>query len=382
MGSNSMKRIATYISSRFAPYCEDLHTGLLVGLFVSLLIFCVGLLSGCRLVEGVFGNAGKAGSSQTVANDAAPGSTKNADGEIKGNTIVLMVGDIKTTYEEVLLYFRSYKQKIEATYGREIWDYELDESGTTYAGKLKDILLEDLIYVKTVCAQSELLEIWLAEDEKLDVKEYVADYVANFSYSQMKEYGFTEETVRKIYEENLLANNIYERLILNMDTDVDDEEVRNALFQYIFISKYKIGPSGTKSPYMDEEMEELTKYVDEVRTRAQVEDFYLLAKECTDDDDEIEILTTRGEMDGGLADVAFGLKKGEVSDVYENEQGYFIFYCKDEKDERATELAKEALILELQREAFQERYSEWKQNTKISLNEQVWARIEFEGLDG
>lgn len=300
--------------------------------------------------------------------------------EVNKDTVILTVGDNKTAYNEMLLYIRSYMQKIESLYGSDIWNYELDENGTTYSEMLKDKILEEIKYIKIVCAQAEGMDIALAEDEKLDVKEYTADYMLNFTEEELEYYGFSEETVRKLYEENLLANKIYERLTLNVDTDVDDDEVRHAVFLYIFISKSTFNEEGVKTEYTEEELEAIRLLAGEIHERAETEDFYTLAKEYTENEDEIEITCSREDMKLELAEEAFLLKEGEVSGIIEDDTGYFIFYCKSEKDEAATEEAKIKIIVERQNTAFFDSFSKWEKDTKVTLNEKIWDMIDFSDL--
>lgn len=334
-----------------------------------LTLFFILCVTGCKEKNG--GN-----SEQTVIDTLID--TEGA--EYNKDTIVLTVGGNKATYNEILLYFRSYKQKIEMLYGPDIWDYKLDEEGTTYADKLKDQILEEIKYIKIVCAQADDLDISLAEDEKMNVKEYTADYIANFTDSDLKYYEFTEETVKKIYEENLLANIIYERITLNVDTDIDEKEAKHIVLMYILIAKNTFDADGNMVFYSDEELDELKLFAEEIHQRTETEDFYTLAKEYSSDDDEIEITVCRGDMLPEFEEEVFGLKEGEVSNIIENDIGYFIFYCKSENDEAATESAKEKIITDRQNSAFYESFSVWENDTKVTLNEQVWDKINFNDL--
>lgn len=295
--------------------------------------------------------------------------------------VIMTVGNQKLTYAELMLYLRSRKQEVEALYGEDIWDYQLDAEKTTYETMLKEQMLEDLIYVKLVCAQAPILGITLTEDELLDIDEYTTSFLAEFTEQDMQYYGFDKETVKRIYKDNLLANKIYESLTLNVDTEVSDEEARQMQFWYILIAKYGYDEEGNRFEYTEEQLEEAAKRAEDTYEKAkEAEDFYALAKEASDDND-IEIIVGHGEMAEELEKAAFSLKQGELSPVVENETGYFMFYCVSDLEEEATNAKKEEIIKQRQEKVFDESYKTWEEETKVTIDEELWGRITLKGKD-
>lgn len=307
---------------------------------------------------------------------ATPTVAENKDLSDK-KSVVLTVGSLEATYEEILIYMQSQKQEIETLYGSDIWSYQLDDQGITYGDKLKDQVLEEIVYIKTICAQADSLEIALSEDEVMDVLGYTADFLSNFTSDDLKYYGITEDTVRKIYEENVLANKIYERLTLNVNTDVSDEEVRHVILWYLLIAKYTYDEDGNRVDYTEEELIEQKKRAEEIYERAAEEDFYILARENSSDEDEIEIVVGRGEMKPEFEEAVFVLKENEITEILEDETGYFIFYCKSEMDKGAAAEAKEKIIVERQNSAFYINYNAWLAETEIIIQEELWDKINF-----
>ena len=140
---------------------------------------------------------------------------------------LLRIGNLEVSYGEVVLYMQSTKEEVETLYGKEVWDYVLDDEGTSYAQMLKEKLLKQITYTKLVCSQADRLGIALTEDERMNVDEYTDNYLANFSRNELEYYGITRDLVWGIYADNLLATKIYESLTLNINTDVSDEEARH-----------------------------------------------------------------------------------------------------------------------------------------------------------
>ena len=76
-------------------------------------------------------------------------------------------------------------------------------------------------------------------------------------------------------------------------------------------------------------------------------------------------------------DKVLGLKAGQLSEVIETEDYFYIFYCVTEFDEDATQAKKEEIILLRQEEEFERCYKEWKEQIDIEVNEEVWNAIGF-----
>lgn len=294
------------------------------------------------------------------------------------NEIVLTVGEVEVSYEEILLYLQSNKEQYESLYGKDIWNYKIDEDDNTFESLFKENLLKDIEYVKIVCAQAKGLNISLTEDELLDVDEQTADFFSNLSEEQLSYYNIDSEVVKKIYTENMLANKVYESLTLSVDTEVSDEEARQVKLQYFLIKNYSQGENGNPVSYTEEEKEAAKKKAEELwENSLTVEDFGAFARDNTEAD-EIEITAGKGELDAELEKVAFSMKQGDISEVVETKEGYYVLYCVSELDREATDEAKEALITKRQEEAFDSKYEEWSKNTEIKLNEDIWKSITLE----
>lgn len=294
--------------------------------------------------------------------------------------VLLRIGDLEIGYDEVVLYMQSTKEEVETLYGKEIWDYVLDDEGTTYAQMLKKELLKQITYTKIVCAQADPLGISLTEDERMNVDEYTDNYLANFSSDELAYYGISRELVWGIYADNLLATKIYESLTLNVNTDVSDEEARHPVLWYIFIAKYALAEDGTHVALDEEGLQNVRERAERVAQEAkEAADFYGYARENTDDTDEIEIIIGRGEMYEELEKIAFGLRQGETSGLIETEDGYFILHCANYMDEDATDMAKTKIILERQEHAFSDNYSVWEAKTDVWVDMALWDAIDMTG---
>ncbi len=301
--------------------------------------------------------------------------------ELKPEEIAFMVGDRPVSYTEVILYMQADIEKTEALYGKDIWNLKLDDTGATVGEAYKDEILKQISYVKIVCSQAENLNISLSEDELLDVTLYTEDFMAELTDEQISKYGITNELVYGIYCDNMLANKVYEVLTLNIDTAVTEEEVRNMVLQYINISKFYRDANGKQLEYDADELETI---------KAQAQEFLDNLKETgvtslTElEQDKYQITEITAGKDGiveelspELGGLAFGLREGEFSDIYETDYGFYILFCAKESDEEATERATIAILEERQRVLFEDLYNVWEANTRIKVNWDVWDTLDW-----
>ncbi len=319
-----------------------------------LLCFCTMLLfSGCS-----FGK----GNQKTVWNDGS----------------MLRIGDSQVDYREGMVYLRAVQEEYEQYYGSDIWMYAVDGKGNTVGELVKEQILDQIIYIKIVCEQADALGIVLTEEELYDVEEKTKDYMEKIKGSDLILYGINEDILRRIYSDNVLARKTFEYVTLNVDTDISNDIAGQHRLYSIAIRNYKIDASGLRVPYSEQETEDLRALMQRLHTQAkETTDFYQMANSITEDSSMLELVVGRGDLPEDYEEQVLALKDGELSDVIETTDYYYIFYCVKEFDETATHEKKEQIIAERQEQEFKQRYQEWKQQTKIEVNREVWDSIGF-----
>jgi len=291
---------------------------------------------------------------------------------------MLRIGDNQVDYREGMIYLNAVQEDYEQYYGSDIWKYAIDARGNTMGAVIKEQTLEQIIYIKVVCQKASELGIVLSEEELQTVDAQTADYMAKLSDSELLLHGVNADIVRRIYSDNLLARKTFEVTTLNVDTDIPDEDAAQHKFQTIAIRNFKIDASGNRISYEGNELEELTARVEGLRTKAlETDDFYKLAAANTEDSTMLEVTGGKGDFPEEYEDVVLALNAGEVSEVIETTDYYYIFYCVTDFDVDATYEKKEEIIAARQEEEFQTRYQEWRGTTRIEVNEEVWDALDF-----
>ena len=292
---------------------------------------------------------------------------------------MLRVGDTQVDYREGMVYLNAVQEDYEQYYGSDIWKYAVDSNGNTMGELIKEQTLEQIIYVKIVCKEADRLGVVLSEDELQLVDKQTADYMEKLKKSSLLLHGVNADIVRRIYSDNLLARKTFEVTTLNVDTDIPDEEAAQHRFQTIAIRNFKIDSSGKRVSYDGTEQEELEARVVSLQQRAlETDDFYKLATANTEDSTMLELMGGIGDFPKEYEDIVLALKKGEVSEVIQTSDYYYIFYCVTDFDVDATYEKKEEMIATRQEEEFKKRYQEWREATRIEVNEEVWDALDFE----
>lgn len=292
---------------------------------------------------------------------------------------MLRIGDTQVDYREGMVYLNAVQEDYEQYYGSDIWKYAVDSQGNTMGKVIKNQTLEQIIYIKVVCQKADELGIVLSEEELQQVDRQTAEYMQKIQGSDLLLHGVNADIVRRIYSDNLLARKTFEVTTLNVDTDIPDSAAAQHSFQTIAIRNFKIDSSGNRVSYEGEEQEELKARVESLRQQAvETGDFYKLASANTEDSTMLEVTGGVGDFPESYESTVLALKTGEVSEVIETEDYFYIFYCVTDFDIDATLEKKEEIIAGRQEEEFQTRYKEWRGTTHIEVNEEVWEALDFD----
>lgn len=292
---------------------------------------------------------------------------------------MLRIGDTQVDYREGMVYLDAVQKDYEQYYGSDIWKYAVDAQGNTMGKVIKDQTLEQIIYIKVICAKASELSIVLSEEELKTVDKQTADYMDTLTDSDLLLHGVNAEIVRRIYADNLLARKTFEATTLNVNTDIPDSLAAQHRFQTIAVRNFKIDASGNRVSYEDTELDELKQRVENLHTQAvAAENFYKFAAANTEDSTMLEITGGIGDFPESYEKTILALKTGEISDVIETTDYFYIFYCLTDFDVDATHDKKEAIVAARQEEEFKSRYQEWRGTIHIEVNEEVWNALDFD----
>lgn len=302
--------------------------------------------------------------------------------QLNAGELIAMIGDTRVYYNEAMVYLKSAQEKYEKEYGSDIWDADILGNGENFGSMIKDEVMKQITELKVIRAKAEEMDISLSEDELADANSYAKEHFEGLSEEDISKYLVTEELLRQVYADNLLADKVFETKTINVDTNVSDLDAKQITVQQILIYNVDFDAEGNKIERTAEEKKEAYEKVQGLLEQAKTtDDFYALA-EANSEAETIEYTFGRGqgpeEYSDAFEQATFTLKTGELSDIISTDYGWHILYCVSDFNEDATTQVKENIIEERRNELFAELYSEWSAGYDVVINSEAWDTISFE----
>ena len=154
--------------------------------------------------------------------------SKLEKGDISSGTVVMMVGDYQVRYSEVMAYCYFLKCQYEESFGKELWNYRLDEN-ETIGDQAKQEIVNMITQLKVISGVAQEQEVSLSADEQDEALRQAENLVQNATAADKKTYSLSVQKISEIYQENLLAEKMFYVATDDADTNVSDEEARQAI---------------------------------------------------------------------------------------------------------------------------------------------------------
>jgi foldase protein PrsA len=247
---------------------------------------------------------------------------------------------------------------------------------------IKEEVINQITELKIIGAQAAKEGITLSEEELADANAYAKEHFEGLTSEDIDKYLITEELLRQIYADNLLAEKTFEHFTINVDNKVSDLDSKQIKIQQILINSVSYDSEGKPIELSAEDKSAAFEKVKTLLEQAKTtEDFRSLA-EANSEAETIEYTFGRGEgpeeYSESFEQAAFTLKTGQVSDIITTDYGWHILYCVSDYDEDATTQRKEEIISQRRSELFAKLYEEWTANYDVVVNSEAWNTISFE----
>lgn len=202
----------------------------------------------------------------------------------------------------------------------------------------------------------------LTEEEKSECLKKAESIQKNFGEETLNSYGLSIENVKVIQEKLALATRYYSNYIDSFS--IDKEAIRNNLDTADY-KQYKIN-------YLFGQKTE-KELIADLRDKALTEDFKDLSEEAGIKSGDLTFLAgkdTFGE-EKILEDTVISMKEGEVSEVIETINGFYILKLISESSKDAFEKAVEERYEKERNEAAEAGYQSLKADHEIELNKDL-----------
>lgn len=155
-------------------------------------------------------------------------SSEIESGDVSSGSVVMMVGGEQVRYSEVLAYCYFLKCQYENSFGKELWDYKISEN-ETIGDQAKQEIVNMITQLKVINAVAQEQGISLSADEQDEALRQAEDLHRNASAEDKKKYLLSVQEISEIYQENALADKMFYVATDRADTNVSEEEARQAV---------------------------------------------------------------------------------------------------------------------------------------------------------
>ena len=269
-----------------------------------------------------------------------------------------------------------------AYFGKDVWNSDLYNNGTTMQNNVKDTVIGSIEDMYVLQNHMSDYDISLSDEETSAIADTAAEFIAANDEKALDALGATEDIVKEYLTLVTIQKKMHDAIIADADTNVSDEDANTSAYSYVTISKtsYK-DADGNSVDYTDEEKEALPDTVKEFRdeaaagsldTAADAHGYTVSSGTFASDD------TT---LDEAVLSALEGLTtEGQISDVVETDSSYYVLRLDQITDVDATEQHRQQIISQRQSDLYNEVLDGWKEDAEWVLNEKVWEKVSFDNL--
>ena len=143
-----------------------------------------------------------------------------------------------------------------------LYTSDLYNNGTTMQDNIKDSVMQSLFDMYTLEAHMAEYDVELTEDDKAEIADTAAAFIADNSKDALDALGADEETVERYLTLATIQNRMHTAIIADADTNVTDEEANTSSYSYVKVSKQShTDEDGNTVEYTDTELTLLGKTV-------------------------------------------------------------------------------------------------------------------------
>lgn len=284
---------------------------------------------------------------------------------------VFSLGKDKVYLDEVWIYAKTVIEGYEQKYGSQVWAIETEDSEgkvRTMEDITREDIIEDIRCTKILASKAEEYKVSLSDSEMEEAATQAAAFYNNLSDAQIANMGINQNTVQQVFQDNMLADKVYDKVLSEGNVEVSDEEARMTTIYDMYFACYREDSAGNIEVYSDEE---------KTQQKANADEALQLLDDPENPSDYDAIVSKYGLLYGGsrtmsyadlvseygeeLVTTLYAMENGSHTTVVETEYGYHIIGMVALTDSEATSENKQGLLEARQKDYFAAVYEEWSQ---------------------
>lgn len=329
----------------------------------------------CALVLS-FGVMTDAGAEETSADavSAEDGQSELWDGMNPEDTVLTVAGEeipLKKAYF-LLKFQQSIVESMQkGMYGANWYSLPIYEGDRSFQDNMKDSIVNLLTRMTLARQHMDEYGVSVSNEEQKKIDAAVEQFFASNSEEALEAMMADEETVAQILTDYTILSKVITKITEN--TKVDYGEAKT--YSYIYGS---IQSSGSVLEDVDEDTETMIEDFKSIRDSVKAGGDFDSTAAAKGYPSAMHTYFIEDDSDklAELNEVMEGLEEGQVSDVvYTNgSSGVFVGY-REPLDEESLEDAKASLLLNEQAKVLRRKISEWLEQTKSVVEQEVWSQV-------
>ncbi len=304
-------------------------------------------------------------------------SFENADtvATVGGDKIPAGVANFYARYQQGMI-----ETNLGSMLGDNMWTQEIS-AGKTYEDNVKDSVMDALQQMYILEDHMAEYEVALTDEEKSAIQEAAKKFDEGNELEAKELVSGETEYVERVLTLLTIQKKMTDAVTKDVSTEVSDEEDAQKSMQYVSFPYTTTDEEGNSKTLTDEEKAALKETAAAFLEGAKAaEDF---AAYATEQGKEAQTATFDSESTSPAAELiaaADSLGVGGFTDVIETENGLYVAKVTSLLDRDATDAKKETIVNSRKSEKFNEVYDGWKKDTKIKVNKDVWAKVDFQDV--
>lgn len=304
-------------------------------------------------------------------------SFENADtvATVGGDKIPAGVANFYARYQQGMI-----ETNLGSMLGDNMWTQEVS-GGKTYEDNVKDSVMDALQQMYILEDHMAEYEVVLTDEEKSAIQEAAKKFDEGNELEAKELVSGETEYVERVLTLLTIQKKMTDAVTKDVSTEVSDEEAAQKSMQYVSFPYTTTDEEGNSKTLTDEEKAALKETAAAFLEGAKAaEDF---AAYATEQGKEAQTATFDSESTSPAAELIAAtdsLGVGGFTDVIETENGLYVAKVTSLLDRDATDAKKETIVNSRKSEKFNEVYDGWKKDTKIKVNKDVWAKVDFQDV--
>ncbi len=298
---------------------------------------------------------------------------------------IMTVGDEEVSYGTVDFYARFlcgyYESYYGSWFGEDMWISEIEE-GVEYQDSVKETIMTTMQELIVIRQHAEELGVSLTEEEVAEITAVAEEFIADNDEASLALVSGTVENVVEVISLFVLDEKCRQVVILDVDTEVSDEEAAQMTATYIYQYLTTTDDDGNSVDMTDDEIAALEADLESIIEEArETGDLYSLAEAAGYSVLETSFDADTTSLNDTLLEQLLLMDEGDVSDIIVTDSIYYVAELTSEFDREATDAMKETIISERESELYTETTAAWMEEVEIVINETLWASIVFQDLE-